>query len=278
MDNPKKTILVPWDFTEKAEFAFAHALNVAKATGNTISLLHIVKTDREVDLARRKVQSSAEALKQRYQVKPDVLVKKGNIFKTISHAATEHNAEMVIMGTHGIRGMQKLTGSWALKVIVKSKIPFMVVQKAPDSPSYNKVVFPIDYKKENKEKIKWSSFVSKYFKVKYLIFTQNASDSGFKKKVSANVHFAKKYLDSNQFEFEVFNAPGKSDFAKETIDFAEQEKADMIMVITTRNIIFTDYMVGANEQKILANQAQIPVLCVNPRPGKFSGSFSATGN
>ena len=63
------------------------------------------------------------------------------------------------MGTHGIRGLQKLTGSWALKVIVRTKVPFVVVQEFPKSNNYQKVVFPVDYKRESKEKIKWSSFL-----------------------------------------------------------------------------------------------------------------------
>ena len=47
------------------------------------------------------------------------------------------------MGTHGMKGMQKLTGSWALKVIVKSKVPFIVVQDPPaDQERYHNIVFP----------------------------------------------------------------------------------------------------------------------------------------
>jgi len=40
-------------------------------------------------------------------------------------------ALMVVMGTHGIKGMQKLMGSWALKVITSSKVPFIAVQDTP---------------------------------------------------------------------------------------------------------------------------------------------------
>ncbi|NMB71290.1 MAG: universal stress protein, partial [Bacteroidales bacterium] len=67
------------------------------------------------------------------------------------------------MGTHGIKGMQKFLGSWALKVIVKAKVPFIVVQAPPASDAYKNVVFPINYRKESKEKIRWSSFLSYYY-------------------------------------------------------------------------------------------------------------------
>ena len=35
--------------------------------------------------------------------------------------------------------------------------------------------------------------------------------------------------------------------------------------MTTKNIRFQDYVLGASEQQIIANEAKIPVMCVNPR-------------
>jgi len=277
MENLKKTILVPWDFSEKAEFAIAHARNVAKTTGSTITLLHVVKEESDIQDATLKLNTSVGEIEQRYQVRPEIKVMKGNIFKTIREVASALNAELVIMGTHGIKGMQKLTGSWALKVIVKSKVPFIVVQAPPVSDSYKNVIFPVDYKRESKEKIKWSGFLSHYYNSKFILFMQSVSDKGLKAKLNTNLVFTRKYLDSNNFPYEIVNAAGKDDFATETIDYAAEIKADMILVITTKNIIFTDYVLGANEQKIIANPAQIPVMCVNPRPGRVSGGFSATG-
>lgn len=277
MERPKKTVLIPWDFTDKAEYAFAHAVNVSKITGHTISLLNVVKKEEEIQQSTANLLAAAEAMKAKYGIKPEILIKKGDIFKTIGQTATDHNADLVIMGTHGIRGMQKLTGSWALKVIVKTKVPFVVVQDFPKSNNYEKVVFPVDYKKESKEKIKWSSFLSGTYNSKFYVIHPKISDRGLKKKLHSNLFFTKKYLDNNRLEYEIIQAPGKSDFGKETIEFAQQMNADLILIITTKNIIFVDYVLGANEQQIIANSAKIPVMCVNPKPGKFAGGFSATG-
>lgn len=277
MNTRKRTILVPWDFSEKAEFAVAHAKNVAQVTGNTITLLHIVKEESEIQDASVRLHLSAGELEQKYHVKPEFKVLKGNIFKTIGEAATDLNAEIIIMGTHGIKGMQKFLGSWALKVIVKAKVPFIVVQAPPSSDAYKNVVFPINYRKESKEKIRWSSFLSYYYHCKFHLFLQHVSDRGLKTMLHNNVTFTRKYLDNNNIEYEVAEAPGKDDFATETIEYARQVDADMILIITSRSIIFTGFVLGADEQKILANPARIPVMCVNPRPGKLAGGFSATG-
>jgi nucleotide-binding universal stress UspA family protein len=277
MEKPKKTVLIPWDFTDKAEYAYAHAVNVSKITGHSISLLNVVKKEEEIQQSTTNLLAAGEAMSQKYGIKPEIIVKKGDIFKTIGQTATDHNADIVIMGTHGIRGMQKLTGSWALKVIVRTKVPFVVVQDFPKSNNFQKVVFPVDYKRESKEKIRWSSFLSGNYNSKFYVIHPKITDRGLKKKLHTNLFFTKKYLDNNRIEYEIIQAPGKADFGKETVEYAQSINADLILVITTKNIIFVDYMLGASEQQIIANTAKIPVMCVNPKPGKFAGGFSASG-
>ena len=53
--------------------------------------------------------------------------------------------------------------------------------------------------------------------------------------------------------------------------------ADAILLMTTRDIGFTDYVLGPQEQYIIANNERIPVICINPRPAKIGGGFSASG-
>ena len=39
----------------------------------------------------------------------------------------------------------------------------------------------------------------------------------------------------------------------------------MIIIMTTRDIAFHDYVIGAQEQYMIANTAKIPVMVINPR-------------
>ena len=68
--------------------------------------------------------------------------------------------------------------------------------------------------------------------------------------------------------------------AEQTIEFAQEMKADLIVIITTKNITFADYMLGASEQYIIANSSKIPVCCVNPKAsfanvGQFMGGWGS---
>ena len=184
------------------------------------------------------------------------------------------------MGTHGMKGMQKLTGSWALKVIVKSKVPFIVVQDPPaDQERYHNIVFPVDFRGENKEKIKMAIFMGKYFDSKVHMLVSVSADKNILRKTKTNLNFAVKYLIQNNIDYEIHDMP-KGKIAEQTIDFAQKINADLILIVTTKNITFADYMVGASEQQIIANSSRIPVCCVNPKAsfasvGQFMGGWGS---
>jgi hypothetical protein len=59
------------------------------------------------------------------------VVRVGSVYEDIGDAAAEIDADLIIMGTHGMRGMQFITGSRALRVITSSSVPFVVVQERP---------------------------------------------------------------------------------------------------------------------------------------------------
>lgn len=271
-ENNKEIILVTWDFTEVSEHALAHAIKISKSVKNDIALVHIVKKQKEIEEATTKLNVVCDETAKKFGIRPEPIVREGNIFTTIAETASEINANLVIMGTHGIRGMQKLTGSWALKVIVNSKVPFIVVQEAPTSETFENVVFPVDFRSENKEKLNWVNYLAKYYKFKLRVIKPNVTDPGFKTRINNNLLFAKKVLDSIGVDYD-FITGETSDLAAETMKFAEKINADLILIMTTKDIDLKDFVFGAHEQKIIANPSKIPVMCVNPREDlrKFGG-------
>jgi nucleotide-binding universal stress UspA family protein len=281
MEEHKKLIVVPWDFTHVAEHALAHAAKISRMVGNEICLLHIVDhrishNDEAAKIAH--LNKKADELGKIYNMPIASHISKGSIFRAITEFAHDKEASLVVMGTHGIKGMQKLTGSWALKVIVKSKVPFIVVQDPPVTlDRYHNIVFPVDFRNENKEKMKMAIFMGKYFDSKVHILKTLPTDKILAKKTNVNLNFAIKYLIQNNIDYEIHDVP-KGDLAQKTIDFAQKINADLILIVTTKNITFADYVVGASEQYIIANSSKIPVCCVNPKAsfaklGQFMGGW-----
>jgi nucleotide-binding universal stress UspA family protein len=276
MEENKKFILVTWDFTVVSENALEHAVRISRTIDQEIILLHILKPStptHEVDDKRKKMEASAAVAFSKFGIKPEVILKEGSIFKDIAQFASDNKASLVVMGTHGMTRSQRIFGSWALRVIVGSSVPFIVVQDKPAShEKYSKVIFPVDFKSENKETLNWAIYFGKYFNSKVFLYKYPVRDKSLQKKINTNLNFAIRFLIQNNLTYEIFSPEKSTNFTKETIGFAKKIDADLILTVTTKYISFIDYMFGAKEQYMIANKEKIPVMCINPK-----ANFAAVG-
>jgi len=272
-------IIVPWDFSTVANYALQHALLYAPILGGQIYLLHIAKREKDVDKAISKLDKLADETFKKHNIKPNILVRTGNIFSSITEIANNNLAKMVIMGTHGIKGMQKLTGSWALKVIAGTNTPFVVVQEPPKGDKIKNIVFPINHAKENKQKLKQARILAKHYQLKFtLIVAKDISNTQFRRSTKTNLNYVKSFFRQNNIMYEVKAVEGTDNSAEATLKYSAENQPDLIMVLTTKNINIQDYVLGADEQKIIANPSKIPVMCINPKKVIFSsyGGFGGS--
>ena len=129
MDKEVYKVLVPHDFSPVADCAVSHAAKIAKSYNGEVYLLHVVGKAKEVDANKDKLRAIGEKAEAKYGIKANVIVRIGNIFEDIGDVASEIGAGYIVMGTHGARGMQKIMGSHAIRVISHSKVPFVIVQE-----------------------------------------------------------------------------------------------------------------------------------------------------
>lgn len=265
MESTSSTLLVPYDFTEIADKAVAHAVALCGKINAGVVLLHIVKKDAMIQEQLLLLQKIAIDVEMKHGVKVTPVVKDGTIFKTINKVVDELNCLLVVMGTHGMKGMQKLTGSYALKVIVGSKIPYLVIQEAPTYKQQINILFPVDHKIETKEKLKWLGFLSKILDIHVVLFATTGKDGVIDVPTKANVVFCKKYLDERDIQYTIELSEVTHSTHEQILLAAQKVMADMIVIMTTRDIAFHDYVLGPSEQFIIANDSKMNVFVVNPR-------------
>lgn len=270
MEHERKSIMVTWDFSAVSYNALKHAVKMAHILKNNVLLFHIVNDPSEEETARKKMEETVEEIKKDLGEEVGYYVHSGKIFKEIADYASkeENSVNFVVMGTHGMKGGQKLFGSWALKVIAGSSVPFIVVQDLPpEKERYTDIVFPIDFKSENKEKLQWAIFMGKYLNSKIHLYKAPVQDKALQKKVNVNLNFAIRFLIQNNIEYEIHtSAKSRSgNYQKELLAFSKKINADLILITTTKHITKMDYIFGAREQYLLSNSEKIPVMCVNPK-------------
>jgi len=270
MEQEQKSIMVTWDFSAVSYNALKHAIKLAHSLKNKIILFHIVNEPSEEEGATKRMVETVEEIKKDSGEDVTYFVHHGNIFKEIANFASkeENNIAFVVMGTHGMKGGQRLFGSWALKVVAGSSVPFIVVQdQPPEKDRYTDIVFPIDFKSENKEKLQWAIFLGKYLNSKIHLYKAPVLDKNLQKKVNVNLNFAIRFLIQNNIEYEIHSSSksGSSGYQKDLVAFCKKINADLILITTTKHITKFDYIFGAKEQMLIANSEKIPVMCVNPK-------------
>ncbi|MFT4898705.1 MAG: nucleotide-binding universal stress UspA family protein [Flavobacteriales bacterium] len=264
-------ILVPTDFTSVAETALAHAVKIAKIMDGEIVLLHVVDRDTKTDEARAKLDPMAEEVSKNENIPTVGKVVTGNIFDDIDKVADYEGARLIIMGTHGRKGIQHITGSYAMKVITNSKIPFIVVQDRVVFEGYKNIVFPIDFKAETKSKISVTASMANKLGAKVHIFADYEDDKFDKQKIDNNVAYTKKFFSTHGIDYVVEHADGPGDFVKQIIRYSASINADFIAILNL-NYRSINAFLKNSEEALISNEAQIPVLMVNPSSEYISKS------
>ena len=259
-------IIVATDFTAVSDTAIDHALKLASVTKGEVFVLHVVGENTAVTAAKIKIAKQLEA-KNTGSVKVSSMVRIGKFTNEIGYAATEIGAQLIIMGTHGPRGLfQNITGGDAMKVITNSEKPFIVVQeKGIKDTGYDNIVVPMDMTEDSKQKLDEVADIAKYFNSKIHIIAKFEKDESLFAKLKNNVRFAKKYYSEKGIDMNIVITEPKSDFEKEIINYAKENDADLIAIINSLKAnIFGSLFASRREEQIITNDAQIPVLCVNP--------------
>lgn len=170
------------------------------------------------------------------------------------------------MGTHGVIGMQKLTGAFAIKVIESSNVPVVVVQnRMPAEDGYKRILVPVDFSIETKQKTMQVLNLAKMCDAKVFLYKQKGIDEIHQNKVDLNAQFIKRYLKEQDIPFEEASQQKASvDFDKDFIAYAKEIAANLIIILTTKEKELKEFILGPVEQKVINNIEEIPVMCIHP--------------
>ena len=140
-----KKILFPIDFSESTPKILPYVLTMSKTFGSTVHLLYVVRDLKyltsfhvphpSLDLIEKDIAENSEKMMDRVCAEDlqgcPRFVKKilvGDAASEIIRYAQEQKIDLIIMGTHGRKGLEKaLFGSVADKVVKNSSVPVMTI-------------------------------------------------------------------------------------------------------------------------------------------------------
>jgi nucleotide-binding universal stress UspA family protein len=132
--RPVRNILLPVDGSDLAELAVAPSLEVADLFEARVLLLRVVEPRKNADEARDLAEAREHLLGiarefERKGVRTHSLVEAGEPVDEIVKTLRFHQADLVVMTTHGRSGLSRLvTGSVTEQVLRRATVPLLVVR------------------------------------------------------------------------------------------------------------------------------------------------------
>lgn len=185
-----KKILVPTDFSLHANRAIDFAVQLAKRNQATLYIIHACENlypvnesnvlSREdynkqvTDEAFNNLEMIRQSIEETEQVLVNIQLYNGSITDTITVAATEHEADLVIMGTLGITGLKdQIFGSRTAAVIRHSKVPVLAIPLEYDWSQPGKILLAINEFKDLDERLEMVFDLAWVFgaEIKLAVFT-----------------------------------------------------------------------------------------------------------
>lgn len=271
-------ILVPTDFSEVANNAVNHAIAVAKAYKNGITLINIIDegflgglfSSNQTELVKEAVESRlnkmAADIRTTHGLEVYTRIGSGRVYKVISEIANTENYDSIIMGSHGASGLEQVIGSNASRTIQYAEVPVVVVKNQPIREGYKKIVMPIDLSIESRQKVDWSKHLAKQFGSEVHIVYSGSSDEFTQNRINATIKHVEHDLTSENIRFVTSEVEAKvlENFSTEVLTYADNVKADLILVMTHTEKGIADLVIGTLTQQLVNRSENIPVMCIHP--------------
>ncbi len=271
-------LLVPIDFSDNSLNALGFAIHIANKLKADLKILHVKTKKIEYRYSKREpelilsdnveewLSEIIDKNKSKYLVPGGNFtfkVREGNVIKEVTNQAKYDDATLIVVGTHGASGFEdKWIGSNAYRLVHSSSVPVLTIRPEREWRDISKVVLPISYTRESRQKVPAVIGLAKLFDAK--VYVAGIKEPGYnilKSRVSAfvkqTVRFIKKNTDL-RVESDILSGKSKAELL---MDYIENIDADVVAtnILRSSNPFDNFFKPFANQ---LINESKCPVLAV----------------
>lgn len=274
-------ILIPFDFSEQANYALDFSVAIAKKFNNVhLEVVHVMEIPTSTTVGTmgggemlpdmenqiffielmNKRKSQIDELKEKHLSESytfSAKIKLGNAFKNISESINEENPDLVVMGSKGTSGMEEvLVGSNTEKIVRTASCPVITIKSEVDPDNLNKIVFASDFREDNDEVAARMKRLQDLLDAQlyFVIVNTPGNFETSRDSIKRIRSFAHKY-GFNDVTAEIYNSDSEE---SGIIEFAEDVNADLIAMATHGRTGFLHLITGSIAEDVV-NHSQRPV-------------------
>lgn len=292
-------ILFPHDFSECAGQAFTHAIYFAKKHDAELHLLHVVTLFEDAPQLDEKNFPEKENLQKRFEeistskmkglketYESDKLKIITSVRRAVSEApeildyASDNDVDLIVMGTHGRRGLGHLfLGSVAEEVVRLSEVPVFTIKETKNPKpikNWEKILVPVDFSEHSQTALSHAKSIAESYEAGLQLLhvieepVHPALSLGGKSSIFDIVPDLKedckkrieqmlKEIKGPAINSEIFIIEGSA--SSDIIRFASENNSDLI-VIATHGLTGIEHLLMGSVTEKVVRMATCPVFTV----------------
>ncbi len=260
-------VVVGFDFSSGSAYAVDLAIDIANRWKSDIRLVYVnEKKEDEAPIRAEIERRNAGVAHLLKGIKLEYVIREGKPADELCAQALADNAELLIVGTHGMSGLKKsLLGTNSFKTIEQSPVPVLIVREDFNfNKNLEKIVVPIDSSDDTRQKAAKAAMFAKTFDATiHLIGLYTSTSHDIRSIVNSYVKFVQRYFEKSEVKFITEFLEVEKNVTLTTLDYANKVKADLITIMTEQESRLTSLLIGTYAQQMI-NESTIPVLTVRP--------------
>ena len=261
-------VVVGFDFSSGSAYAVDLAIDIANRWESDIRLVYVKEKNEDEAPIRAEIERRNAGVAHLLKgIKLEYVLREGKPADELCAQALEDNAELLIVGTHGMSGIKKsLLGRNSYKTIEQSPVPVLIVREDFNfNKSLEKIVVPIDSSDDTRQKAAKAAMFAKTFDATiHLLGLYTSTTPDIRRIVNNYVKFVERYFDKNEVKYITKYLEVEKNVTLTTLDYAKEVNADLITIMTEQESTLSNLLMGTFAQQMLT-LSTIPVLTVRPK-------------
>lgn len=263
MSNTVNPVLIPVDFSEPSIAAIKHSYELVKSENSSLLLLNVQpKSTSDLPQVEDKLKKLTAEIKEESGLEVEYKIVFGKVANMILKVAKEVNPKFIIIGLSRRGDHNDFIGSMTFRVISRSNCPVLCLNKERNT-NFKKIVLPIDLTKSSRQKAPRVMPIAKHYdsvvdillvleenhpvnKQKLILYGNQVADMFAKKKIRT-----------------ITNMVMGGNYEKMITEYADQVKADLIVIMTQAEYTYMELFVDKTAMHII-NGTDIPVMSIRP--------------
>lgn len=263
--SKEQKIVVYIELSDTDRNVILHGLKLAAIFKKELCLLYNypAKQKKQREQLKEKLQDYATVVKQEIpKLKVSTLLLSESPTQFPDLLAEDYEAILFVFNSLNFKRYSKS--------LAETSVPFLFVHPESKIADYNRLVQPVDLRKETSDSSLWCSYFGRFNNAEIVTIAANDKTKEAKNNVNKNAELTRKLYKKFKITHQLYRG-SKSSLGNvfEAVELALASDCNLLVILGSTSITPLDLLIGLPEKKVITQAGKLPVLVINPRKDNY---------